>query len=63
MVGTQFEFNFDPVRSAQARDEAMVRVDRGSAEGEARGRHDSAQGSWPADEPFLEIGEDDLGPA
>ena len=32
MVGTQFEFNFDPVRSAQARDEAMVRVERNAHE-------------------------------
>ena len=32
MVGTQFEFNFDPVRSAQARDEALVRVDRNAHE-------------------------------
>jgi len=32
VVGTQFEFNFDPVRSAQARDEAMVRVERNAHE-------------------------------
>ena len=32
MVGTQFEFNFDPVRSAQARDEALVRVERNAHE-------------------------------
>ena len=32
MVGTQFEFNFDAARSGQARDEAMVRVERNAHE-------------------------------
>ena len=32
MAGTQFAFNFDPIRSAHARDEAMVRVERNAHE-------------------------------